>query len=303
MVRHRRSPRPRAFARGIGSPALARRKAGQLRLHTPNVSHKDWLFVNSGTCYTLTAMRLHILSDLHLEFGPADVPDTDADAVVLAGDIHLGREGRRWIRRRFAGKPVVYVLGNHEFYRHAIPELTETLKRETAGSAIHLLENSALELDGVTFLGCTLWSDFRLAPNAQAAMRVADKAMSDYCLIESSVEGRLLRPEDTAALHAESVEWLKRELKAHTPARTVVVTHHAPSPRSIPPHHQGSPLNGAFASNLDGLIEGSRVPLWIHGHTHHNADYRIGSTRVLSNQRGYPDGLVPGFNPGLIVEV
>jgi predicted phosphodiesterase len=248
-------------------------------------------------------MRLHVLSDLHLEFGPADVPETDADVVVLAGDIHLGREGRKWIRQRFAGKPVVYFLGNHEFYRHALPELTETLKRETAGSAIHVLENCALELNGVTFLGCTLWSDFRLTPDVQTAMREAEKVMSDYQLIQSSVEGRLLRPEDTAALHAESVAWLKRELATRNPARTVVVTHHAPSSRSIPPRHLGSPLSGAFASNLDELIEGARVPLWIHGHTHHNVDYVVGSTRVLTNQRGYPDGLLPRFNPGLIVEV
>jgi predicted phosphodiesterase len=93
-------------------------------------------------------MRLHILGDLHLEFGTAKVPVTDADVVVLAGDIHLGREGRKWARSHFQDKPVVYVLGNHEFYRHSLPDLTETLKRETDGSHIHLLENSAVEIDG-----------------------------------------------------------------------------------------------------------------------------------------------------------
>ena len=65
-------------------------------------------------------MRLHILGDLHLEFGMAEVPVTDADVVVLAGDIHLGREGRKWARNHFQDKPVVYVLGNHEFYRHSL---------------------------------------------------------------------------------------------------------------------------------------------------------------------------------------
>ena len=66
-------------------------------------------------------MRLHILGDLHLEFGTAKVPVTDADVVVLAGDIHLGREGRKWVRSHFQDKPVVYVVGNHEFYRHSLP--------------------------------------------------------------------------------------------------------------------------------------------------------------------------------------
>src|SRR2546421_11715537 len=128
-------------------------------------------------------MRLQILGDLHLEFGTAKVPVTDADVVVLAGDIHLGREGRKWARSHFTDKPVVYVLGNHEFYRHSLPELTETLKRETDGSNIHLLENTAVEIDGVRFLGCTLWTDFRLAADTESAIRAAEQIMSDYSII------------------------------------------------------------------------------------------------------------------------
>jgi hypothetical protein len=83
----------------------------------------------------------------------------------------------------------------------------------------------------------------------------------------------------------------------------VVVTHHGPSVRSIPPYHAGSPLNPAFVSKLDALVESSGVPLWVHGHTHYNVDYKIGSTRVLTNQRGYPDERAVGFDPGLVVEL
>ena len=64
-------------------------------------------------------MRLHILSDLYLEFGPAQIPRPEADVVVLAGDIHLGREGIRWARKQFPAQPVHYVLGKHEFYHHS----------------------------------------------------------------------------------------------------------------------------------------------------------------------------------------
>jgi hypothetical protein len=122
-------------------------------------------------------MRLHILGDLHFEFGPTKIPETDADVVVLAGDILLGRDGHLWARNQFFAKPVIYVLGNHEFYRHSLPELTETVKRETEGSNIHLLENSAVEIDGYTFLGCTLWTDFQLDDDPEGAMRVADALM------------------------------------------------------------------------------------------------------------------------------
>jgi len=248
-------------------------------------------------------MRLHILCDLHLEFGPTRIPPTEADVVVLAGDIHLGREGRRWTRSHIPDKPVIYVLGNHEFYRHSLPELTETLKRETDGSHIHLLENSSVEISGYTFLGCTLWTDFQLTPNPDAAMQAAESIMSDYSIIEFSPERRMLRARDTVRLHAESVAWLRGKLAKCDRERTIVVTHHAPSDRSEAPYHANSPLKPAFASKLDSLIQQSRIPLWIHGHTHHNVDYTIGSTRVLTNQRGYPDQLCKGFDPSLVVEI
>ncbi len=248
-------------------------------------------------------MRLHVLSDLHLEFGITELPTTDADVVVLAGDIHVGTEGRKWIRRQFPRQHVVYVLGNHEFYRHSIPELTEALKRETDDKHIHLLENEAVEIDGFWFLGCTLWTNFRLGPDANAAMLIAQREMSDYHVIEVKSENRVLRPQDTARLNADSVTWLESELAKQDRARTVVVTHHAPSPRSIPPVHAGNPLNAAFVCDLESLIVESRVPLWIHGHTHFNVDYTVGSTRVLSNQRGYPREPAAGFDPRFVVRV
>ena len=249
-------------------------------------------------------MRLHILSDLHLEFGGSRrIPQTDADVVVLAGDIHLGQEGYRWAREQFPGKPVVYVMGNHEFYRHSLPDLIEALKRETAGSQIHLLENSAVEMNGFTFLGCTLWTDFQLTGNQAAAMRFAEATMNDYYVVRFDAEQRCLRARDTLRLHLGSVAWLREQLIRCNPARTVVVTHHAPSPRAEAPYHANSPLKPAFGSNLDSLVEQSGVPLWIYGHTHYNTDFKIGSTRVLTNQRGYPEQLCEGFNPGLVVEI
>lgn len=90
------------------------------------------------------AIRLHVLSDLHFEFGGIEIPDVDADVVVIAGDVAIGPWGFDSIRYRFPTKPVIYVLGNHEFYRHNLPGLTQMLKREAEGSNIHVLENSAV---------------------------------------------------------------------------------------------------------------------------------------------------------------
>ena len=45
------------------------------------------------------------------------------------------------------------------------------------------------------------------------------------------------------------------------------------------------------------------MELWIHGHTHFNVDYKIGQTRVITNQRGYVDSLSANFDPKLVLEV
>jgi hypothetical protein len=140
-------------------------------------------------------MRLHVLADLHLEFGPVTIPTPDADAVVLAGDIDVGSKGLAWAKRQFGDTPVIYVLGN-EFYRQVIPQLTEELRRAAAGSQIHLLENNAVEQGGRTFLGCTLWTDFALNSNPDAAMRAAEAIMNDYRMIRFSPQKRVLRAID-----------------------------------------------------------------------------------------------------------
>ena len=84
---------------------------------------------------------------------------------------------------------------------------------------------------------------------------------------------------------------------------TVVVTHHAPSIRSIDPLFQGDPVSAAYASNLESLMGRERVVLWVHGHTHRSTHYEVKGTQVVSNQRGYPEQRHTGFNPGLVVEV
>jgi predicted phosphodiesterase len=91
-------------------------------------------------------MKIHVLSDLHLEFDDFVSPKTDADVVVLAGDTHLGNKGILWAQQHFPDVPVVYVLGNHEYYRHAYPKLLHELQHSTQNSNVHVLENQALKL-------------------------------------------------------------------------------------------------------------------------------------------------------------
>src|SRR6266513_944172 len=99
-----------------------------------------------GSRHGYLPMRLRILSDLHLEFGDCQRPRPLADVVVLAGDIHHCAARLHWAKRAFPNTPVVYVLGNHEFYGHSIPDLTKILKREAKGGHVHVLENNMFKL-------------------------------------------------------------------------------------------------------------------------------------------------------------
>ena len=86
----------------------------------------------------------------------------------------------------------------------------------------------------------------------------------------------------------------------------MVITHHAPSRKSIHPRFADSLMNACFVSDAERLIDGSRAHLWIHGHTHDSFDYFVNGTRVLCNPRGYvvdDKAENPAFDPGLVVEV
>jgi predicted phosphodiesterase len=250
-------------------------------------------------------LRLHVLSDLHLEREPFAPDPVDADAVVLAGDIAPGTAGIEWIQDHFDGRPVLYVAGNHEFYGHDLPGLTGRLRDAASGSTVHVLENDEVVLDGVRFLGCSLWSDFDFAgaENRANSMRICERLVNDYKQIRSSELGRRLLAEDTRTAHLTSRAWLAERLSTPHDGPTVVITHHSPVVREPPENPVLAAIGGAFASDLTELMGAGAVDLWVFGHIHRTVDMRVNGTRVLSNQRGYPHEPVAGFEPGMVVEV
>ena len=248
-------------------------------------------------------MKLHVLSDIHIEFEDFEPPETRADVVLLAGDIHVGEKGLAWARSRFPSTPVLYVLGNHEYYGQALPKHTERMKKLSQGTNCQVLENDRVVIGDVTFLGCTLWTDFRLFGDPRIAGYEATQKMTDYRKIRVSPEYRRLRSVDTAGEHHKSRRWLEKELDRCNRSKTVIVTHHAPSTKSFSGDYSGDLLSAAYVSELDDFVSSCGVPLWIHGHLHSPSDYTLGNTRVLCNPRGYPDESNPQFVPNLVVDL
>ncbi len=230
-------------------------------------------------------MKIGVLSDLHLQpSGMRPRPAQASDVMILAGDISVGLGGIAWAETVFTC-PVIYVLGNHEYYGQDMDALDHRVQQRVAGTHITLLRDSVTVINGVRFIGATLWTDFELFGTSLESAHHARYGMNDYKVI--SKDGGTLKPSDTRALHRASRAYLERTLAEPFAGKTVVVTHHAPSPKSVAPRFKDDPFTPCFASDLESLVAASGAALWIHGHVHDSFDYTLGQTRVVCNPKGY----------------
>ena len=253
-------------------------------------------------------MRLAILSDLHLTVAEMSVPPSNCDVVILAGDIARPQQAITWARQ--FDVPVVYVPGNHEYYGGSLIGTLATLRALAAGSNVHILERDEICLQGVRFLGCTLWTDFRLAPTVEecdASMSMASELVRDFSRIKLDVDNEtLFTPAMSRQIFDQSVSWLGHKFAESFDGKTVVVSHHAPTRDSIHPKYEGSPFNGCFVSDIEEKLASWQPSLWVHGHLHDSSDYQIKQTRVVCNPRGYVrDGITenPLFDPHLVIQI
>ena len=247
-------------------------------------------------------MKIALYSDLHLEFGEFAPCPAPADIVVLAGDTHTKGRAVKWAKERFS-VPVIVVAGNHDFYGGHVTNVLRHLAEDAEGSNVHFLHRKSVVVGGIRFIGATLWSDYAAVRPAAETLWLAKSAMNDYKKIRAGNHYGKLRPEQCRDFHFDDLLWLKQALVEPFAGPTVVVTHHAPSLRSVPDEFREDPLTGCYATDLEYLF-GSNVAVWCHGHIHACQDYEISGTRVLCNPRGYaPDDLTPGFAEPLVFEI
>jgi predicted phosphohydrolase len=107
-------------------------------------------------------MKIQVLSDLHQEFGVPQITFEGADLVLMAGDINLGTKGIEWIKSAIDKLPVIYVVGNHEYYKGSYPKTLNQIREFAYETNVYVLENDIVVMDDITFHGATLWTDFAL---------------------------------------------------------------------------------------------------------------------------------------------
>lgn len=217
-------------------------------------------------------------------------------------------------------KHVIYVMGNHEHYSGDFAKTLSLLKNNLNLPNLHILEKSSVEIDGYVFIGGTMWTDANNS-DPQSMSRIKN-TMSDFRAIKNSnmlshrwvttpkyIDGVVQKNSDGTILNIRKSinfipklsvndtvnefyifkDYLESTLNTCKDKKIVVVTHHSPSRSTINSvYAHNYMLNGAYSSNLDFLIEDSpQIVLWVCGHTHHEFDNYVGSTRLVINPRGY----------------
>ncbi|MEO5607005.1 MAG: metallophosphoesterase [Polaromonas sp.] len=265
-------------------------------------------------------MNIQLLSDLHLESNPhfQATPAPGADLLVLAGDIGsyqngsllttlgvadfgLARFSPLPVAQGGAGwpTPVLFVPGNHEYDGLEFDEATARLREACARLGLIWLEQQSVVLQGVRFIGCTLWSDFDALTTEQAQggaditlgeqLKARDKAFraANFYLRKnhSLCQGQPMLAEAVREQGLQSQAWLRAALAQPFGGPTVVVTHFAPSLRSADPRYGLTPGTAGFCNSLDDLLP--LATLWLHGHLHCPNDYVRHGCRVVANPLGY----------------
>lgn len=281
-----------------------------------------------GTDRLAAAMKLQLLSDLHLETQPNFQPEPapGADLLVLAGDIGSYQQGSRLTDEDFglarfsplaAGAgwpvPVIYVPGNHEYDNLDFDAAHARLRATCDRLGLIWLEREQCVIDGVRFVGTTLWSDFdALAPTAHgpgalaAQLKARGKAFraADFYLSTTGTtrQGQPWLAEGVRQQALTCREWITQALAQPFEGPTVAITHFAPSLRSADPRYGLTPGTAGFCNAWDELLGGAQ--LWLHGHLHAPSDYVERGCRVRANPLGYArKGEQDAFVARLAIEV
>lgn len=267
------------------------------------------------------------ISDLHVEFSPWQSKGMGGDIRVFAGDIcdqaRSGTSPIQWIANQPERTPAIFVPGNHDFYGHSIPDRLAQWKHEIREFPwIHILDDSSVTIDGIHFLGGTLWSGLELwgEPSSQLALDI-QRGIRDFDAIfhenqDFAEAHRMLKAMGNDAHQSNLIRWFSvhemicrhhgtREfLERECTPDSIVITHFPPHPSGIPEKYREHRLSPYFCNNMSLIRAGNAPRIWISGHMHNEFDHTVANTRMLCNPRGYPHEWTEGDNgEGITIQI
>ncbi len=247
-------------------------------------------------------MQIRYFSDLHLEFYKNDLVLSEADTLLLAGDICRATDLVNWQASLEARdkrddimwlfdnalekfKNIIYCMGNHEHFDFDYYETCEALKYHLPED-IHILDKEHTEISNIIFYGATLWTSFNNGKLDE--MTNARERIPDYKHIFAG-QG-LLTPEIVLKDHELALRNLSYTAKSNPDKTIIVLTDHTPSYHGLNKKYDDNGLQMAFASDLHSFIgDHPNIRHWIFGHTHLQKKFSIGNCHLATNCRGYPE--------------
>ena len=277
-------------------------------------------------------MKINLISDIHLNFADLILPG--GDVLIMAGDIleaghlrladnlqknvFLADQYRRFLNEELVKyNTVLYVLGNHEHYKNDYQDTYNRISKELPSNT-HLLEAAGIRIDNVYFFGGTFWTDMNKGDTI--SMHHLTQSMHDFAggitlgngINVKASNGKSyytskFTPDFAKGIFYSTVEKCKQFVEDHPNDNVVIISHHAPSPQSIHEFYKNDyHMNAGYHSNLDDFIlRHPQIKYFVHGHMHDPVDYMIGTTRILSNPRGYKGHEYQAelFNPNFSFEI
>lgn len=250
-------------------------------------------------------MKLRIMSDLHLDVNAdhhLSIKDLET-FTIICGDISAYfNKTSKWLNRYI--KNGVFVAGNHIVYNESSHSLQYFLqqyeKNYPLSAPLSFLNDNYKIVENIVFVGGTLWTDYKLYGDETQDLHQwwATKYLNDFRFGKfnpahnpkhENIKLLLkLRPEHCVLMFQKTLAAIDAACKQFPDKKIVVVTHHAPSQKSIPEQYKNDAISPAYASNLENFIlDHPNIRLWCHGHIHTASDYQIGNCRIVCNPRGY----------------
>jgi predicted phosphohydrolase len=253
-------------------------------------------------------LRIKVESDIHIDFEGHFPKLDDVDLYILPGDVGEDVRGLRFCKELLIKYPnlnIIHVPGNHEYYRgnkYTLEKIDAILSEESFNTLrYHYLQNSSVVLQGIKFIGATLWTDFNNMDPVD--MVTAQTIMGDFKAIRTKEGGysRLL-PNKVVRLHKRSREYIFNELE-RSEEPCIVVTHHKPY------RSEYNDLAPAYEVDMDESFDNcNNLPkYWFYGHTHKSEVYLCDRFReevtFISNCKGYPFEKSTGFDSDFILDI
>lgn len=237
-------------------------------------------------------LRVSFISDIHLSEKNKLIPKdlvklrkSNVDVLLILGDISSDpsdwKEFLQIIRKYFSSGPILFLMGNHEYYNHDINTATKDYAQAIQDDRdAYILDNSNIIINGINFIGSTLWSSFELGKD----ISIAEKQIFTFKRVKNG--NRYITKNEILEIHRQSLRFIQNSIHNSLSECNVVITHYPPITLKNLSLLSGYELDGAQCSPLEDFIIKNKPQYWLYAHIHEPLKKIVGETILMNNAFG-----------------